>query len=190
VKDAVKLNHHLSTAGIRAYHAHDDREAEVLLAITSAKILLIDVDRTFEPWLQTVQRLDQSHPDVPKIVLTARDEGTWRLMFFPFVLDVVHKPISLGDLLGALEYAHSVEREFNDPERARERVMRVLAAIRSLAQPQASKHLHPKIGRTPVPAPRSIWRSIWVRLPAMMDKVNHVWWRFGCHRTREQHSRA
>ena len=186
----MRLNQHLSAARIRAYHAHDDREAEVLLAITNAKIQLIDVDRTFEPRLQTLQRLDQSHPNVPKIVMTTRDEGTWRLMFLPFVLDVVSKPVSLGDLLGALEHAHSVERELNDPERARERVMRVLAAIRSRSQPQTSKHLHPKIGRTPVPAPRSIWRSIRARLPAMMEKVNHVWWRFGCHRTREQHSRA
>ena len=31
-KDAAKLNHHLSAAGIRVYLARDTREAEVLLA--------------------------------------------------------------------------------------------------------------------------------------------------------------
>ena len=45
---AARLNHQLSQAGIRAYHAVDTREAEVLLALTRAKVLLIDIDRTFE----------------------------------------------------------------------------------------------------------------------------------------------
>jgi hypothetical protein len=37
---------------------------------------------------------------------------------------------------------------------------------------------------------RTIWRSIRVRLYAMMDKATHVWWKFGCNRTRKQHSHA
>jgi DNA-binding NarL/FixJ family response regulator len=189
-KDAVRLNHHLSTAGIRAYHAGDSREAEVLLAITSARILLIDIDRTFEPWLEILQKLDESHPNVPKVVLTARDENIWFLVLSRFALDVVPKPAHLGDLLGAVEYAHMVEQELNDPERARERERRVLAAIRSASPPQTSKSLLPKIGRTIVSTPGSMWRSIRVRLSAMMDRVTHVWWKFGCHRARKQHSHA
>jgi hypothetical protein len=189
-KDAVTLHHHLSAAGIRAYHASDNREAEVLLAITSAKILLIDIDRTFEPWLGSLQRLDASHPNVPKVIITAQDENIWPQVVSHFVLDVVPKPANFGDLLGALENAHSVERELDDPERARAREMRVLAPIRSVSHSQTSKHLRPKIGRPPVSVPHSIWRSIRVRLPAMIDKVNHVWWKFGHHRTREQHSRV
>jgi DNA-binding NarL/FixJ family response regulator len=189
-KDADRLNHHLSAAGIRAYHASDTREAAVLLAITSARILLIDIDRTFEPWLEILQRLDESHPDVPKVVLTARDESIWSLILSYFALDVVPKPAHLGDLLGALESAHSLELEINDPERARERERRVLAAIRSASQPQTSKHLRPEIGRTIDSPPRSIWRSIRERLSVMMDRVTHVWWKLGCHRTRKQHSHA
>jgi DNA-binding NtrC family response regulator len=183
-------NHHLSAAGIRAYHAGDTREAEVLLAITSARILLIDIDRTFEPWLEILQKLDGSHPNVPKVVLTARDENIWFLVLSRFALDVVPKPAHLGDLLGAVEYAHMVEQELNDPERARERERRVLAAIRSASPPQTSKSLLPKIGKTIVSTPGSMWRSIRVRLSAMMDKVTHVWWKFGCHRARKQHSHA
>jgi DNA-binding NtrC family response regulator len=167
VKDAAGLNYQLTAAGIRAYHASDTREAEVLLAITSAKILLIDIDRTFEPWPDILQKLDESHPNVPKVVVTARSREIWFLILSlsHFVLDVVSKPAHLGDLIGALECAHSVELEINDPERARVREMRVMAAIRSAAQP-----------------PRSIWHSIRVRLSAIMVKVTHVWWKFDCHR--------
>lgn len=173
VKDAAGLNYQLSTAGIRAYHAGDTREAELLLAITSAKILLIDINRTFEPWPEILQKLDESHPNVPKVVVTARSREIWFfiLSLSRFVLDVVPKPAHLGDLIGALECAHSVELEINDPERARERAIRVMAAIRSAAQP-----------------PRSVWHSIRVRLSAIMVKVTHVWWKFDCHRIRRQHS--
>jgi hypothetical protein len=94
VKDAVGLNHQLSTAGIRAYHAVDTREAEVLLAITSAKILLIDIDRTFEPWPEMLHKLDESHPNVPKVLVTACSREIWFLILSlsHFVLDVVPKP--------------------------------------------------------------------------------------------------
>ena len=192
-KDAVRLNHHLSTAGIRAYHAGDTREAEVLFAITSARILLIDIDHTFEPWLEILQKLDESHPNVPKVVLTARDENTWFLVLSRLVLDVVPKPAHLGDLLGSVEYAHMVEQELNDPERARQRERRVLAAVRSASPPPISKSLLPKIGRAGVSTVRSLWRlwrAIRVRLSAMMDKATYVWWKFGCHRARKQHSHA
>ena len=178
VKDAAALNQQLSAAGIRAYHAVDTREAEVLLAITSAKIVLIDIDRTFEPWPEILQKLDESHPNVPKVVLTARSQEVWFLILSlsHFVLDVVPKPAHLGDLISALECAHSVELEINDPERAREREMRVMAAIRSTVRP-----------------PRSVWHSIRVRLSAIMVKVTHawcksVWCKFDCHRIRRQHS--
>ena len=173
VKEAAGLNHQLSAAGIRAYHAGDTREAEVLLAITSARILLIDIDRTFEAWPEMLQKLDKLHPNVPKIVVTARGPDIWFfiLSLSHFVLDVVPKPAHLGDLIGALECAHAVELEINDPACAREREMRVMAAIRSAAQP-----------------PRSIWHSIRVRLSAIMVKVTHVRRKFGSHRTRTQHS--
>ena len=171
------LNHQLSTAGIRAYHAGDTREAEVLLAITRAKILLIDIDRTFEPWLELLQKLDESHPDVPKVVLTARDPDIWSLILSRFALDVVPKPAHLGDLFGALECAHSLELEINDPERARERAKRgCWRRFAPLTQPRTS--------------PPLAWRSIRARLSAMMDRVTHVWWKFGRHRTRKQHSHA
>ena len=93
----------------------------MLLAITSAKILLIDIDRTFEPWPEILQKLDESHPNVPKIVLTARGPDTWFLILSlsHFALDVVPKPAHLGDVIGALECARAIELEINDPERAR-----------------------------------------------------------------------
>jgi len=189
-KDAVRLNHHLSAAGIRAYHAGDKREVEILLALTSAKILLIDIDRTFEPWLEILQELDESHPNLPKVVLTARDEKIWSLILPHFAFDIVPKPAHLDDLLSALAYAHLVEQDLNDPERARERATRVMAAIRCASQAQTSKHLRPKIEKTIVSTPRSIWRSVRVRLCAMMDKATHVWRKFGSHQTRKQHSHA
>jgi DNA-binding response OmpR family regulator len=141
-KDAVRLNQHLSAAGIRAYHAGDTREAEMLLAITSARILLVDIDRTIEPWPEILQKLDESHSNVPKVLLTARTKCISSLILSDFALDVVPKPAYLGDLLCALEWAHSVEQELNDPEIIRAIEMRVLVAIRSAAQQEASKHLH------------------------------------------------
>jgi len=168
-KDALRMHHHLSAAGIRAYHASDAREAELLLVTTSAKILLIDIDRTAEPWRAILQSLGESHPNVPKVVLTARNENIWTLILSHFALDVIPKPAHLGDLFGALEYAHSAQQELNDPERRHERVMRVLKANRPAAQQVTSKHLHPEIGKTTVSIRRSVWYSIRVRLSAMMN---------------------
>ena len=130
---AARLNHQLSQAGIRAYHAVDTREAEVLLGITRAKVLLIDIDRTFEPWLEILQKLEESHPRVPKVVLTGRGPDVRSLILSKFALDVISKPTNLGDLFGALECAQSLALEINDPERVREREARVMAAIRSAA---------------------------------------------------------
>jgi DNA-binding response OmpR family regulator len=189
-KDAAKLNHHLSAAGIRVYLAHDTREAEVLLAITSARILLIDIDRSIEPWLELLQTLEESHPDVPKVVLTARNESAWSLILPQFAIDVVPKPVHLGDLLGALESAHSMVEEINDPERATDRIRRVLATIRCAASEQTSKQLYQSAERAVVSTRSSIRRSVFVRLSAMMDKVTHGWWNFACDRTRKRHSDA
>src|SRR5579862_8322827 len=71
-KDAANLNHHLSAAGIRAYHSADTRGVELLLMITKARVLLIDLDCAFEAGLNVLRRLNESHSDVPKVVLTAR----------------------------------------------------------------------------------------------------------------------
>jgi DNA-binding NtrC family response regulator len=172
---AARLNQQLSQAGIRAYHAADTREAEVLLAITRAKVLLIDIERTFEPWLEILQKLDGSHPKVPKVVLTAQGPEIRSLILSRFALDVVPKPVSLGDLYGALECAHSLALEINDPERVRDREARVIAAIRAVPQPRTS---------------HSGWRFILRGLSAMMELVTHVWWKFGWHRTRKQHAGA
>ncbi len=189
-RDAAKLNEHLMAAGIRIYLARDTRETEILLAITGAKILLIDIDRMIEPWLKVLQTLEESHPDLPKVVLTARNESAWSLNLPEFALDVVPKPVHLGDLLGALESAHSIEEEINDPERAKERIRRVLAKIRFASAEQPSKQPRPDDETTIVSASRSTWRSIRVRLSAMMGKVTYVWWNRGCHRTRKRHSHA
>jgi len=187
-KDAGKLNHHLSAAGVRVYLARDTREAEVLLATTGAKILLIDIDRTIEPWLELLQTLEESHPDVPKVVLTAQNEIAWSLILPEFALDVVPKPVHLGDLLGALESAHSIEEEINNRDQAKERIRQVLATIRSAPPDQTSKQLRPDSERVIASSSLSSWRSTRARLSAMMGRVTHVWWKFACHRTRRQHS--
>jgi len=163
-KDAVLLSHYLSAAGIRCYHADEIEEAKVLLSITSSKILLIDIDRTSEPWLETLQAVDDAHPGVPKIVLTARNEHMWSLILARFALDIIPKPAHLGDLLGALEYAHSVAEEIHDPECGRQRKSRVMAAIRSAPRPAG--------------------------LSAMMKKVTHVCWKFSRPRIRKQYFSA
>ncbi len=189
-KDAVRLSHHLSAVGIRAFHARDIRESEVLLAITSARILLIDIDHTFELWTEILQRLEESHPNVPKVVLTQRHENTWSLICPHLALDVIPKTAHLGDLLDALECAHSVELEINDPQRGKERIRRVLAAIRSGLNPQTSQHLLPKIGRSVGYTPRCTCCSIGAALSAMMGRETYAWWKARCHRSRRQHSRA
>jgi DNA-binding NtrC family response regulator len=153
----------------------DTREAELLLAITTAKILLIDIDRTFEPWLGILQKLEESHPKVPKVVLTGRGPDVQSLILSEYALDVISTPTNLGDLFGALECAHSLALELGDPDRVREREARVMAAIRS-APPLKASHY----------ARRFILRGV----SAMMDWVTHVWWKFGCHRTRKQHAGA
>ena len=189
-KDAANLNHHLSAAGIRAYHAADTREVELLLMITKAKVLLIDIDCGFEPGLDVLRRLDESHSDLPKVVLTASDENAWAAVLPRLAFDIVPKPVHLGELLGALEHAQLAEKEINDPDRARRREMRVIAAIGSASQPRTSKHVQPNREEVIVSIPHSILHAIRVRLSAMMDKVAHVSWKFGYHRTRKQDSHA
>ncbi len=184
-RDAANLNRHLSAAGIRAYHAADAREVELLLAITRAKALLIDIDCTLEPGLAVLQAIDASHPGLPKVVLTARDANMWSSILPHFALDIVPKPFHLGELLGALEHAHLVERELNDPEQARRREMRIIAAIRTASQAQTLKHIQPNGEKANATFARSIRRSIRARLSAMMDRVTYVWWKFGWHRTRK-----
>jgi CheY-like chemotaxis protein len=117
-RDAVRLNRHLSAVGIRAYHASDAQEAQMLLAITSARILLIDIDRTFDPWTEILQNLEQSHPNVPKVVLTGQDEALWFPILSHSAVDVVPKPLHLGGLLSALEHAQSIEPELSDAKLA------------------------------------------------------------------------
>ena len=175
VQDAASLNHQLSAAGIRAYHASDAHEAEILLAITAAKILLIDIDRTFEPWLELLETLDEKHPHVPKIVLTARDPHLWELILSRFALDIVPKPANLGDVFGALECAHWLEIEINDPQRAQERSERVIQAIRDATRETTPPRTSPQASR---------WHSIRRCLSAIMVKVTHVCWKFERQRTR------
>ena len=174
-ESAARLNHQLSQAAIRAYHAADRREAEVLLAITKASVLLIDLDRTFEPWLEVLQKLEETHPKVPKVVLTGRGPDVQRFILSSFALDVISTPTNLGDLFGALECAHALALEINDPKRVREREARVMAAIRAVPRPQVS---------------HSGYRFIWGGRSAIMDWVTHVWWKFGGHRSRNQHAGA
>lgn len=187
VSHAARLNRQLSPAGIRAYHARDTREAVVLLAITNAKILLIDIDRTFDPWMDTLQRLEESHPEVPKIVLTARGPDVWPQILSRFALDIVPKAAHLGDLLGALECAHAIEIELNHPERRLAREVRVLSAIRSAAGGETVRLQTQSTLGTMV---RISWRSIQAHLSAMMNRVTNVCWKFERHRTRKQHSHA
>lgn len=71
-RGAPTLDRHLSAAGIRVYHASDAREAEMLLAITSARILLIDIDRTFGPWMEILQDLDESQLTDPNLCVRVR----------------------------------------------------------------------------------------------------------------------
>jgi DNA-binding NarL/FixJ family response regulator len=189
-QEAAKLNTHLSAAGIRAYHAADTREVALLSALTRARILLIDIDCMFEPGLTVLERLDRRYPNLPKVVLTDRDEDLWSLILPGSAVDVVPKPVRLGGLLNALEHAHLVEQELNDPERVRIREMRVMAAIRTASQPGTLKHIHWDSERTTGHMPLSIRHSIRVRLSAMMGRVTHVWRRLGCQRAPKQHSHA
>lgn len=189
-KDAASLNQRLSAAGIRVYLARDAREAELLLAITGAKILLIDIDRTIEPWPEILQTFDESHPGVPKIVLTGHSENAGQRMLPQFALDVVPKPACLGDLLGSLESAHSLEQALNDPQRARERIERVLARIHSTREEPEPEHIRPNVERVDVSSPVSLWHAFRVRLSGMMNKAAHVWWNVVRHQTRDRRSHA
>ena len=121
----------------------------MLLAITSAKILLIDIDRTFEPWLEVLQKLEESHPKVPKVVLTGRDPDRSVTDPFPICAGCRSQASPPGRPFRGSGVCPWLELEINDPERAREREARVMAAIRSL--------------RSRGPRPRSLWRLIRAR---------------------------
>jgi hypothetical protein len=52
-KDAARLNHHLSAAGIRVYHAANTDEVEMLLAITSEVFDLKPTSERFRDFVES-----------------------------------------------------------------------------------------------------------------------------------------
>jgi ActR/RegA family two-component response regulator len=131
VVDAAKLNNITSANGIRTYHARDARQANVMVSISTAPVLLIDLDEMEEPWFDTLQDIEDSHPGVPVILLTGRSGLTRSFELSKYAFDFLLKPVNLGDLLISLEDAHWMERELNDPARVQRREEAVLAPVRA-----------------------------------------------------------
>lgn len=130
---AIKLASLLSVAGIRVHRAATSAELHNLLRLTSAGVVLIDMEAVGT--CGTVLReLAADFPDVVAVALARcntesaarlRDEGAWR---------VVVEPARYFDLLSALESAQEMHQELTDPERLRARVDTTMMAIRQAAQ--------------------------------------------------------
>jgi DNA-binding NtrC family response regulator len=128
-KRASKLASLLSFAGIRVHQASAASEMRILLQITSAAVVLIDL-ANIEPCEEILRGLAADFPEVCAIVLAPPGAEPSAEFYAEGVFEVVVEPVRFLDLLAALESAHDFHQELSDPGRMRSRVDAIIQAVR------------------------------------------------------------
>jgi len=131
---ATKLASVLSVAGIRVHHASSAAEVNILLKLTSAGVVLIDL-HTIGSCCEMVSALAVDFPEVCTVVLSPFDSETSAQLYLEGAWEVVVEPARMLDLLAALESAHELHQQLVDPVRLQSRVsaiMRTFAKWRKL----------------------------------------------------------
>jgi len=132
---ATKLGSVLSVAGIRVHHVSSAAEVNILLKLTSAGVVLIDL-HTIGLCGEMLSELAVDFPEVCTVVLSPFDSETSAQLYIQGAWEVVVEPARLQDLLAALESAHELHQQLVDPVQLHSRVnaiMRAFAKWRKLA---------------------------------------------------------
>jgi DNA-binding NtrC family response regulator len=125
---ATKLASLLSLAGIRVHHASTSAEVKILLKITTAGVVLLDL-HTIGACGEILRELARDFPEACTVVLSPFDAATSAQSYADGAWEVVTEPARLLDLLAALESAHELNRELTDPVRLQSRVNAIIRAF-------------------------------------------------------------
>ena len=126
---ATKLASVLSVAGIRVHHGSTLAEVKILLRITSAGVVLIDL-RTIGPGGEILRELAADFPDVGTVVLSPGDDQFAAQMYAAGARETVFEPARFADLLAAVESAHEFHQELTDSVRLQARIDAIMRAVR------------------------------------------------------------
>ena len=126
-KRATKLASLLSFAGIRVHQAPTAAEMRMLLQITSAAVVLVDL-ANIKSCGEILRGLAADFPDVGAVVLCPPGaEGA--KFYVDGAFEVVVEPARFLDLLAALESAREFHQELADPARMHSRIDAVMQAV-------------------------------------------------------------
>lgn len=125
---ATKLASLLSLAGIRVHHAATSAEVRILLKITSAGVVLLDL-HTIGSCREMLRELAGDFPETCTVVLSPFHAETSAQLYAEGAWEVVVEPARLLDLLAALESAHELNQDLMDPVRLQSRVDAIMRAF-------------------------------------------------------------
>ena len=125
---ATKLANVLSVAGIRVHHASSAAEVKILLKLTSAGVVLLDL-HTIGLCGEVLSELAGDFPEACTVALSPFDSETSAQLYLEGAWEVVVEPARLLDLLAALESAHELHQQLVDPVRLHSRVNAIMSAF-------------------------------------------------------------
>lgn len=125
---AAKLASVLSVGGIRVHHASSAAEVNILLKLTSAGVVLIDL-HTIGLCGEMLNELAVDFPEVCTVVLSPFDSETSAQLYIQGAWEVVVEPARLQDLLAALESAQELHQQLMDPVQLHSRVNAIMRAF-------------------------------------------------------------
>ena len=125
---ATKLANVLSVGGIRVHHASSAAEVKILLKLTSAGVVLLDL-HTIGLWSEILSELTVDFPEVCTVVLSPFNSETSAQLYLEGAWEVVVEPARLLDLLAALESAHELHQQLVDPVLLYSRVSAIMSAF-------------------------------------------------------------
>jgi len=130
---ATKLASVLSVAGIRVHHASTSSEVRILLKITRAGVVLIDL-RMIGARGEMLGELAAEFPDACSVVLSPFGIESAAQLYVEGAWEVVVEPARFADLLAALESAHELHQELTDPVRLQSSVDAIMKAVCRVAR--------------------------------------------------------
>jgi DNA-binding NarL/FixJ family response regulator len=133
VARAAKVASVLSVAGIRVHHASTSSEVRILLRITRAGVVLIDL-RMIGAGGEMLRELAADFPEACTVVLSPFGVESATQLYVEGAWEVVVEPARFVDLFAALESAHELHQELTDPVRLQSSVDAIMKTVRRAAR--------------------------------------------------------
>ena len=107
-RDLQTVTRLLKSLGIHVHHAALLEQAELLLTVTDALVLLSDMKFLDGSWTDAQRTLDRLHPHVALVLAVEdADEQLWIDVLEQGVYDLVLRPFSADELRRILQNAHA-----------------------------------------------------------------------------------